>query len=56
MKVRRIITIVDETLIEGGREVSPAARTAVVAAIIDRLASYTLATVNAVLVGQLESY
>ncbi|MBF4459052.1 peptide synthetase [Pseudoclavibacter sp. RFBJ3] len=35
MKVRRVITIVDETLIEGGRTVSPAARTAVVAAIIE---------------------
>lgn len=35
MNVRRIITIVDETLLEGGRPVSPVARTAVVAAIID---------------------
>ncbi|MFA4840555.1 MAG: amino acid synthesis family protein [Agrococcus sp.] len=35
MKARRIITIIDETLLEGGRPVSPVARTAVVAAIVD---------------------
>lgn len=35
MKVRRIITIVDDTLLEGDREVTPAARTAVVAAVIE---------------------
>lgn len=35
MNVRKIVTIVEETHIEGGREVSPAARVAVVAAVID---------------------
>jgi hypothetical protein len=35
MKIRKIITIVDETLLEGGQAVSPAARVAVVAAIIE---------------------
>ncbi|WP_448262393.1 amino acid synthesis family protein [Microbacterium aurum] len=35
MSIRKIITLVDETLLEGGREVSPAARVAVVAAVID---------------------
>lgn len=35
MKVRKIITLVDETLLEGGRPVSPAARVAVVAAVIE---------------------
>lgn len=35
MKVRKIITIVDETLLEGGREVDPAARVVVVAAVIE---------------------
>lgn len=35
MNVRKIITIVDETLTEGGRPVDPVARIAVVAAIIE---------------------
>lgn len=35
MNVRKIITIVEETLSEGGREVEPAARVAIVAAVID---------------------
>ena len=35
MKVRKITTIVEEVLSEGGRDVEPAARTAVVAAIIE---------------------
>ncbi len=35
MKLRKIVTIVEETLTEGGREVSPTARVAVVAAIIE---------------------
>src|SRR5699024_12416359 len=35
MKVRKITTIVEEVLLEGGKDVEPAARTAVVAAIIE---------------------
>ena len=35
MKVRKIVTIVEEICAEGGREVSPAARVAVVAAVIE---------------------
>src|SRR5690625_3831158 len=35
MKLRKITTIVDEVLMEGGRSVDPVARTAVVAAIIE---------------------
>ena len=35
MNVRKIITIIDETVTEGGRPVDPAARVAVVAAVID---------------------
>lgn len=35
MKVRKITTIIDEVLLEGGKEVEPTARTAVVAAIIE---------------------
>ena len=35
MRVRKIVTIVEEIRTEGGREVSPAARVAVVAAIIE---------------------
>src|SRR5699024_5721434 len=35
MKVRKITTIIDEVLLEGGKEVDPTARTAVVAAIIE---------------------
>ncbi|GAB3247444.1 amino acid synthesis family protein [Kineosporia babensis] len=35
MNVRKIVTIVDETLTEGGRPVEPAARVAVVAAVIE---------------------
>ena len=35
MKVRKIVTIVEEVCAEGGREVSPAARVAVVAAVIE---------------------
>ncbi|MDJ1370881.1 amino acid synthesis family protein [Gulosibacter molinativorax] len=35
MNLRKVVTIVDETLLEGGREVDPVARVAVVAAIID---------------------
>ncbi len=35
MNVRKIVTIVEETLIEGGRAVEPAARVAIVAAVID---------------------
>lgn len=35
MNVRKIVTIVEETLAEGGREVSPAARVAIVAAVVD---------------------
>lgn len=35
MKVRKIATIVEEILIEGGRPVSPAARVAIVAAVIE---------------------
>jgi amino acid synthesis protein len=35
MKVRKIVTIVEEVCTEGGREVSPAARVAVVAAVIE---------------------
>jgi hypothetical protein len=34
MKIRKIVTIVDEVHTEGGREVGPPARTAVVAAVI----------------------
>lgn len=35
MKVRKIFTLLDETLIEGGRPVEPTARIAVVAAVIE---------------------
>ncbi|MGW4393688.1 amino acid synthesis family protein [Amycolatopsis nivea] len=35
MKLRKIVTVVEETLAEGGRPVEPAARVAVVAAIIE---------------------
>jgi Amino acid synthesis len=35
MRVRKIVTIVEEVRTEGGREVSPAARVAVVAAVIE---------------------
>ncbi|WP_134665999.1 MULTISPECIES: amino acid synthesis family protein [unclassified Amycolatopsis] len=35
MKLRKIVTVVEETLTEGGRPVEPAARVAVVAAIIE---------------------
>lgn len=35
MKPRKIFTLTDETLFEGGRPVNPAARVAVVAAVID---------------------
>ena len=35
MKLRKIVTVVEETLTEGGRPVDPAARVAVVAAIIE---------------------
>lgn len=35
MNIRRIVTIVEEILLEGGRPVSPEARVAVVAAVID---------------------
>jgi hypothetical protein len=35
MRVRKIVTIVEEICAEGGREVSPAARVAVVAAVIE---------------------
>lgn len=35
MNVRKIVTIVEETVAEGGRQVEPAARVAVVAAVID---------------------
>ena len=35
MNVRKIITVVEEILTEGGRPVSPAARVAIVAAVID---------------------
>lgn len=35
MRVRKIVTIVEEIGIEGGREVSPAARIAVVAAVLE---------------------
>lgn len=35
MRVRRIVTVVEEMLTEGGRPVEPAARVAVVAAVID---------------------
>jgi len=35
MKIRKIVTLIDETLLEGGRPVSPAARIAVVAAVIE---------------------
>ncbi len=35
MKLRKMTTIVDEVMLEGGRAVEPAARTAVVAAIIE---------------------
>ncbi|MGY1887590.1 amino acid synthesis family protein [Blastococcus sp. SYSU DS0753] len=34
MSVRRIVTVIEEVLSEGGREVAPAARTAVVAAVV----------------------
>lgn len=35
MQIRKIVTVIDETITEGGREVQPAARTAVVAAVIE---------------------
>ncbi|MFE7422139.1 amino acid synthesis family protein [Rhodococcus sp. NPDC057529] len=35
MNIRKIVTIIDEVLIEGGRAVEPVARVAVVAAVID---------------------
>ena len=35
MRVRKIVTVVEEICTEGGREVSPAARVAVVAAVIE---------------------
>ena len=35
MKVRKIVTVVEETLTEGGRPVSPAHRVAIVAAVIE---------------------
>ena len=36
MQIRKIVTVIDETITEGGREVQPAARTAVVAAVIEK--------------------
>src|SRR6476620_8142660 len=35
MSIRKIVTLTEDVLIEGGREVSPAARVAVVAAIVE---------------------
>jgi hypothetical protein len=35
VQIRKIVTVIDETITEGGREVQPAARTAVVAAVIE---------------------
>lgn len=34
MTIRRIITIIDDVLVEGGRPVTPTARVAIVAAVI----------------------
>ncbi|MGA7204159.1 MAG: amino acid synthesis family protein, partial [Specibacter sp.] len=35
MKIRKVVTIVEEIAMEGGRAVSPAARVAIVAAVIE---------------------